>query len=69
MDIRASLAALCGSDGPSGREDQVAEVALSLLRPLVDEGYRDKFGNVIGGAARKMPNGWCWMPTWMRWAW
>ena len=23
MDIRASLAALCGSDGPSGREDQV----------------------------------------------
>ena len=33
MDIRASLAALCGSDGPSGREDQVAEVALSLLRP------------------------------------
>ena len=48
MDIRASLAALCGSDGPSGREDQVAEVALSLLRPLVDEGYRDKFGNVIG---------------------
>ena len=48
MDIRASLTALCGSDGPSGREDQVAEVALSLLRPLVDEGYRDKFGNVIG---------------------
>lgn len=48
MDIRETLAALCGCDGPAGREGPVAALARSLLAPLVDEAYQDKFGNVIG---------------------
>lgn len=48
MDIRETLAALCGCDGPAGREGPVADLARSLLAPLVDEVYQDKFGNVIG---------------------
>lgn len=48
MDIRETLAALCSGNGPSGREGPVAELALALLKPLVDEVCQDKFGNVIG---------------------
>ena len=48
MDIRASLEALCSCPGPSGREDAVASQAMELLRPLVDEVQKDRFGNVIG---------------------
>ena len=48
MDIRASLAALSASSGPSGREQQTLERAMELLRPLVDEVSRDRFGNLIG---------------------
>ena len=48
MDIRASLAALSASSGPSGREQQTLEQAMELLRPLVDEVSRDRFGNLIG---------------------
>lgn len=48
MDIRETLAALCGWDGPAGREGPVADLARSLLAPLVDEVYQDQFGNVIG---------------------
>ena len=48
MDIRASLAALSASSGPSGREQQTLEQAMELLRPLVDEVSRDCFGNLIG---------------------
>ena len=48
MDIRASLATLSASSGPSGREQQTLERAMELLRPLVDEVSRDRFGNLIG---------------------
>lgn len=48
MDTLASLTALCACAGPSGREGPVAECAIELLRPLVDEVKRDSFGNVVG---------------------
>lgn len=48
MDIQASLEALCSCPGPSGREDAVASQAMELLRPLMDEVKKDRFGNVIG---------------------
>ena len=37
MDIRASLAALSASSGPSGREQQTLEQAMELLRQRLDE--------------------------------
>lgn len=48
MDIRASLESLCACSGPSGREASVADLAMDLLRPWVDEVSKDRFGNVIG---------------------
>ncbi|MCF0123545.1 MAG: M42 family peptidase [Ruminiclostridium sp.] len=48
MDIHASLAALCQGSGPSGREGEVLQIAAELLRPLVDEVWTDRFGNLIG---------------------
>ena len=48
MDIQASLEALCSCPCPSGREDAVASQAMELLRPLMDEVKKDRFGNVIG---------------------
>ena len=48
MDIQASLEALCSCPGPSGREEAVASQAMELLRPLMDEVKKDRFGNVIG---------------------
>lgn len=48
MDTQATLAALCASAGPSGREQQTADLAMELLRPLVDEVNQDAFGNVVG---------------------
>ena len=48
MDIRASLATLSASSGPSGREQKTLERAMELLRPLVDEVSRNRFGNLIG---------------------
>ena len=64
MDIRASLAALSASSGPSGREQQTLEQAMELLRPLVDEVSRDCFAtsSVSAAAARKTPSVWCWTP-------
>ena len=48
MDIHASLAALCLGSGPSGREGEIISRAVELLRPLVDEVWTDRFGNVVG---------------------
>ena len=48
MDTQGTLAALCASAGPSGREQQTADLAMELLRPLVDEVGQDAFGNVVG---------------------
>lgn len=48
MDIDTTLAALCACSGPSGRETEVAKLAVNLLRPLVDDVWMDRFGNVVG---------------------
>ena len=63
MDIQASLEALCSCPGPSGREDAVASQAMELLRPLMDEVKKDRFGNVIGIRRCGTENAkrrWCW---------
>lgn len=39
---------LSGAYGPAGFELEAAKTALELLRPLVEEAYLDRFGNVIG---------------------
>lgn len=48
MDTLASLTALCTCSGPSGREAPVLDQAADLLRPLVDQVWRDSFGNLVG---------------------
>lgn len=58
MDIKASLAALCLTSGPSGREQSVAEQAMNLLEP--DWGFEppsmDRFGNFIALRPCGKPN-------------
>ena len=56
MDIHASLAALCLGSGPSGREGELVSRAAELLRPLVDEVWMDRFGNVVGLRRCGKPN-------------
>lgn len=48
MDICKTLSDLCTGAGPSGREDSLAQQALELLRPLMDEVWVDRFGNAVG---------------------
>lgn len=48
MDIQKTLERLCAVNGPSGFEGPVAEVALQLLKPLVDEVYTTCLGSVVG---------------------
>lgn len=48
MEILETLIKLCDTDGISGYEKNASNIAKSLLEPLVDECYIDKFGNVIG---------------------
>ena len=48
MDIKQTLFTLCDMAGPSGFEQRVAEKAVELLRPFVDEAYVDRFGNAVG---------------------
>ena len=48
MEIKEIARELCALSGPSGFEDEVAERAAELLRPLVDEVRRDAMGNVLG---------------------
>ena len=48
MDIRKTLDTLCSMAGPSGFERAVAEQAVELMRPYVDEAAVDRFGNAIG---------------------
>lgn len=56
MDMQESLAALCLGSGPSGREGEVSRQAMELLRPLVDEVWTDRFGNVVGLRRCGKPN-------------
>ena len=48
MDIRKILEDLCSFCGPSGFEKEVSEYAVSLMRPMMDESYVDRFGNAVG---------------------
>lgn len=48
MDIRKTLSTLCSMAGPSGFERPVAEQAVAMLRPFMDEANVDRFGNAVG---------------------
>lgn len=48
MDIQAVLERLSLLRGPSGFERPVAETAVELMRPLLDEANVDRFGNAVG---------------------
>ena len=48
MDYRQTLEQLCALPGPSGFERPVAQAAVRLLAPYVDETRVDRMGNVIG---------------------
>ena len=48
MDVRKTLERLCLVNGPSGFEQNVADAAERLLRPLTDETYRTALGSVVG---------------------
>lgn len=48
METKAMLRRLCQAGGPSGFERPVAELAMDLMRPLMDEVWTDRLGNVIG---------------------
>lgn len=56
MDMIATLEALCLASGPSGREGPVADLALDLMRPLLDEVWTDRFGNAVGLRRCGKPN-------------
>ena len=48
MNYPETLKTLCTAAAPSGFEAPAAQAALALLRPLVDEAYLDRMGNVVG---------------------
>ena len=48
MRIEEYTRQLCRECGPSGYESAVADRAEELMRPLVDEVYRDVMGNLFG---------------------
>lgn len=48
MDLSKTLQALSALTGPSGFEGPVAEAAVELMRPLMDQAQVDRFGNAVG---------------------
>jgi len=48
LDIQTTLEQLCAACGPSGFEGPVAELAQTLLKPMVDEVYTTRLGSVVG---------------------
>ena len=48
METEQILKRLCAAGAPSGFERPAAQAALELLRPLMDEVWTDRLGNVIG---------------------
>lgn len=56
MDYERTLANLCAVPAPSGFEQQAAQAAASLLRPLVDEVTIHPLGSVIGVKRCGKPN-------------
>lgn len=48
MNIRETLENFCSLSGPSGFENAVVQYAVTLMKPLMDEVYIDRFGNAVG---------------------
>ena len=48
MNMREVLGRLSAQAGPSGFEAPVAQLAVELMRPLVDEVSVDRLGSVVG---------------------
>ena len=48
MDFKKEMQRFCLLNCPSAFEQPVAEAAVEIMKPLVDEAYIDKFGNAIG---------------------
>ena len=48
MNIQETLARFSSISGPSGFEQTAAQYAVSLMEPLTDEAYVDRFGNAVG---------------------
>ena len=48
LDMQKTLEYLCALSGPSGFEGEVAQGAMQLLRPLVDEVWMTRLGSVAG---------------------
>ena len=48
METEQILKRLCAAGAPSGFERPAAQAALELLRPLMDEVWTDRLGNLIG---------------------
>jgi putative aminopeptidase FrvX len=46
--LEKTMNRLCALDGPTGRESQVTAAAQELLRPLTDETWIDRMGNLLG---------------------
>ena len=68
MNYPETLEQLCSIPAPSGFETPAAQAALELLRPLVDEAWIDKMGNVVGvrRCGKRGPGNCSWTPTWTR---
>lgn len=56
MQIQEILARLCALPGPSGFEGPVAQYAMELLAPLMDEVYIHRMGSVVGVRRCGKPN-------------
>lgn len=48
MDLKETMKTLCAACGPTGFEGAVSQTALELVKPLCDEAWIDKKGNVVG---------------------
>ena len=48
MNLQETLARFSSISGPSGFEQTTSQYAVSLMEPLVDEAYIDRFGNAVG---------------------
>jgi len=48
LNLAKTLTGLSALTGPSGFERPVAEAAVKLMEPLMDEAHVDRFGNAVG---------------------
>ncbi len=56
MNLYETINLLSSSCGPTGFENAAAEIAVEVMKPLVDESYLDKMGNAIGVLRCGRPN-------------